>query len=138
MFQMSLLAPIALMMEAASTSETLVVARVTLCHNPEDSRLYTVRRENFRQYNCVQPLQPDIRPYLTHDAKNIGPQRKTSSVSLVGENAEMWPNSVLQNAMWSYVLIPTSACTAPYCPMKTVWHYSGGSGTLKCVLKLCH
>jgi hypothetical protein len=42
---------IALMMEAASTSETLVnFYQTTRRYNPEDSHLSTQRRENLRSY----------------------------------------------------------------------------------------
>jgi hypothetical protein len=40
---------IALMMEAARTSETLVQpCQTTRCYNPEDSHLHTYRRENLK------------------------------------------------------------------------------------------
>jgi hypothetical protein len=40
-----------LMMEAASTSETLVnLYQTTRCNNPEDSHLYTRRRENMKSH----------------------------------------------------------------------------------------
>jgi hypothetical protein len=43
---------IALMMEAARTSETLVnFYQTTLRYNPEDSHLRTHRRENLKSYN---------------------------------------------------------------------------------------
>jgi hypothetical protein len=42
---------IALMMEAARTSETLVnFYQTTRCYNPEDSNLHTHRRENLKSY----------------------------------------------------------------------------------------
>jgi hypothetical protein len=42
---------IALMMEAARTSETLVnFYQTTRCYNPEDSNLHTRRRENLKSY----------------------------------------------------------------------------------------
>jgi hypothetical protein len=42
---------IALVMEAARTSETLVnFYQTTRCYNPEDSNLYTHRRENLKSY----------------------------------------------------------------------------------------
>jgi hypothetical protein len=42
---------IALMMEAARTSETLVnLYQTTRCYNPEDSHLHTHRRENLKSY----------------------------------------------------------------------------------------
>jgi hypothetical protein len=43
---------IALMMEVAMTSETLVnFYQTTRCYNPEDSNLHTHRRENLKSYN---------------------------------------------------------------------------------------
>jgi hypothetical protein len=49
-----LVAPIALMMEAARTSETLVnVCQTTRRHNPEDSHLHNRRRENLKSYRVV-------------------------------------------------------------------------------------
>jgi hypothetical protein len=46
------MAMIALMMEAARTSETLVnFYRTTRRYNPEDSHLRTHRRENLKSYN---------------------------------------------------------------------------------------
>jgi hypothetical protein len=45
------MAIIALMMEAARTSETLVqLYQTTRCYNPEDSHLHTHRRENLKSY----------------------------------------------------------------------------------------
>jgi hypothetical protein len=45
------MAIIALMMEAARTSETLVqLYQTTRCYNPEDSHLHTNRRENLKSY----------------------------------------------------------------------------------------
>jgi hypothetical protein len=42
---------IALMMEAARTSETLIHSyQTTRCYNPEDSHLHTHRRENLKSY----------------------------------------------------------------------------------------
>jgi hypothetical protein len=42
---------IALMMEAESTSETLVnFYQTARCNNPEDSHLHTRRRENLKSY----------------------------------------------------------------------------------------
>jgi hypothetical protein len=42
---------IALMMEAARTSETLInFYQTTRCYNPEDSHLHTHRRENLKSY----------------------------------------------------------------------------------------
>jgi hypothetical protein len=42
---------IALMMEAARTSEMLVqLYQTTRCYNPEDSHLHTYRRENLKSY----------------------------------------------------------------------------------------
>jgi hypothetical protein len=42
---------IALMMEAARTSETLVnIYQITRCYNPEDSNLHTHRCENLKSY----------------------------------------------------------------------------------------
>jgi hypothetical protein len=42
---------IALMMEAARTSETLVnFYQNTRCYNPEDTNLHTHRRENLKSY----------------------------------------------------------------------------------------
>jgi hypothetical protein len=49
---------IALMMEAAKTSETLVnVYQTTRRNNPEDSHLRTHRRENFKSYFILFCLQ---------------------------------------------------------------------------------
>jgi hypothetical protein len=48
---MSLVALIALMMAAASTSETSVnFYHTTRRYNPEDSHLHTPRRENLKSY----------------------------------------------------------------------------------------
>jgi hypothetical protein len=45
---------IALMMEAASTSETSVnFYQTTRRYNPEDSHLHTRRRENLKSYNTM-------------------------------------------------------------------------------------
>jgi hypothetical protein len=46
---------IALMMEAARTSETLVnFYQTARCYNPEDSTLHTHRRENLKSYlKCI-------------------------------------------------------------------------------------
>jgi hypothetical protein len=42
---------VALMMEVARTSETLVnFYQTTRCYNPEDSHLHTHRRENLKSY----------------------------------------------------------------------------------------
>jgi hypothetical protein len=47
----SIIRAIALMMEAARTSETLVnFYQTTRCYNPEDSTLHTHRRENLKSY----------------------------------------------------------------------------------------
>jgi hypothetical protein len=46
---------IALMMEAAGTSETLVnFYQTTRRYNPEDSHLHTHRRENLKSYSCTK------------------------------------------------------------------------------------
>jgi hypothetical protein len=43
-----------LMMEAASTSETLVnFYQTTQCYNTEDSHLHTRRRENLKSYELI-------------------------------------------------------------------------------------
>jgi hypothetical protein len=48
---------IALMMEAARTSETLVqLYQTTWCYNPEDSHLHTHRRENLKSYFIIYTL----------------------------------------------------------------------------------
>jgi hypothetical protein len=53
---------IALMMEAARTSETLVnFYQTTRRYNPEDSHLRTYRRENLKSYQDF-----DIRRGVTH------------------------------------------------------------------------
>jgi hypothetical protein len=45
---------IALMMEAARTSETLVqLYQTTRCYNPEDSHIHTHRRENLKSYSFI-------------------------------------------------------------------------------------
>jgi hypothetical protein len=45
---------IALMMGTAKTSETLVnFYQTTLRYNPEDSHLYTHRRENLKSYKII-------------------------------------------------------------------------------------
>jgi hypothetical protein len=53
---------IALMMEAASTSETSVNSYQTTRNNPEDSHLHTCRRENLKSHSVdgtfEMPCQP--------------------------------------------------------------------------------
>jgi hypothetical protein len=60
-----------LMMEAARTSETLVNFYQTTRHyNPEDSHLYTHRRENLKSYLTVIVEPPSTRIYIgsvTHE-----------------------------------------------------------------------
>jgi hypothetical protein len=47
--KMAVFRAIALMMEAARTSETLVqLYQTTRCYNPENSHLHTHRRENLK------------------------------------------------------------------------------------------
>jgi hypothetical protein len=47
----SIVGVIALMMEAARTSETsLNFCQTTRCYNPEDNDLHTCRRENLKSY----------------------------------------------------------------------------------------
>jgi hypothetical protein len=54
---------IALMMEAARTSETLVnFYQTTRLYNPEDSHLRTHRRDNLKSYK--------VKGLLTHTCKN--------------------------------------------------------------------
>jgi hypothetical protein len=50
---------IALMMEAARTSETLVnFYQTKRCYNPEDSNLHTHRRENLKSYVIKTVIRP--------------------------------------------------------------------------------
>jgi hypothetical protein len=54
----SIIRAIALMMEAARTSEKLVnFYQTTRCYNPEDSNLHTHRRENFKSYVTPQVIR---------------------------------------------------------------------------------
>jgi hypothetical protein len=54
---------IALMMESVRTPETLVnLHQTTRWYNPEDSHLYTHRRENLKSYNifCYKILVDEV------------------------------------------------------------------------------
>jgi hypothetical protein len=67
---------IALMMEAARTSETLVnFYQTTLCYNPEDSNLHTHGRENLKSYLIcldVHLLQTNLATDVSlHRVRNI-------------------------------------------------------------------
>jgi hypothetical protein len=49
---------LALMMEAARTSETSVnFYQTTRCNNPEDSHLHTHRRENLKSYDIIKVIR---------------------------------------------------------------------------------
>jgi hypothetical protein len=61
---------IALMMEAARTSETLVkLYQTTRRYNPEDSHLHTHRRENLKSYLIMLMFILCFRPIANY--KNI-------------------------------------------------------------------
>jgi hypothetical protein len=61
---------VALMMEAARTSETMVnFCQNTRCYNPEDSHLRTHRRENLKSYS-VGKLLPDYTAQLNNPEGN--------------------------------------------------------------------
>jgi hypothetical protein len=56
---------IALMMEAASTSETMVnFYQTTWCYNPEDSNLHTRHRENLKSFKFTIKLLISFFPFL--------------------------------------------------------------------------
>jgi hypothetical protein len=58
---------IALMMEAASSSETSVnFYQSTQLNNPEDSRLKTRRRENLKSYLLAGSVRLELRNVLFH------------------------------------------------------------------------
>jgi hypothetical protein len=72
---------IALMMEAARTSETLVnFYQNTRCYNPEDSNLHTHRRENLKSYKIRVKVQMDVTPILY----TFSTDRKAKSTKLRG------------------------------------------------------
>jgi hypothetical protein len=50
------------MMEALSSSETSVLTRVARLNNPEDTILYSHRRENLKSYTAVGMVESVHRP----------------------------------------------------------------------------
>jgi hypothetical protein len=74
---------IALMMEAARTSETLVnFYQTTLCYNPEDSNLHTHRRENLKSY-CEEKIMEMISYDSTSSPKGLVPRTLPAHLPIV-------------------------------------------------------
>jgi hypothetical protein len=69
---------IALRMEAARTSETLVnFYQTTRCYNPEDSNLHTHRRENLKSYLWDSSLYNTLRHHVILVTLNLHSSRRT-------------------------------------------------------------
>jgi hypothetical protein len=80
---------IALMMEAARTSETLVnFYQTTRRYNPEDSHLCTHRRENLKSYNAH--LNDLLRPMVEPKMSNV-------------TTKQYWRQSLLMLCLLDYV-----------------------------------
>jgi hypothetical protein len=76
-----ILVDIALMMEAARTSETLVkLYQNTRCYNPEDIHIHTHRRENLKSYvlSSSSGFLRNVGTYLQVHA-GLQPRRPTST-----------------------------------------------------------